>query len=713
MVQLKLITLRQENIKQNFIMIKNIFLTVLSFFILSNSYATHVVGGDFHVQWLSQNNYNVKLRYYRDCFNGLVNIPSTMDVGVYDAVTNSLQTIITLNQISTSIVNLGDNCYQPPASTCIEEGIFETNVLLPDNPNGYYLQSQINARNALAMNVTGATSGNGTMVWFAMIPDPAIGQNSSPDFGDYPTDAYFCAGSNKLIQYPVTDADGDSLVYSLVTPLDAWSTTNGTAAGSGAYPFYQDLSYQPNPAGGMFSLTDLVGGTSPMTIDVFTGEIIAGPSAIGFFTFAVRVEEFRNGVKIGEIRRDVQYASLPCTNSTPPSINLTDSISVYVDDQICFDVEVTASVSDSVYLHITSSNFDLPGNFVQPTIGASTSSYSDWGGVSGNTLQFPNLGTNSNSIGPGNAITGYGSIPLRYCWTPLCEDLDSIFHLDLVALVHDTCGNGIDTVTVNGDFVSVLYEFSQTDIHVVNTPPPTLLNVPDTLVLKLGDSTCIDLMAMDSVNVTDTLFLQPSSASFNFFETYQEPEQNANGDFYYDNFITDGSTFVMSNYTYSGFTPGAVGQVGLRFCWETNCEEVFIKEFDLTYNAFSTACGSDTITLTSFIEVEPPVGVVEQIPNVFSPNGDRKNDVYKLRGESDPCYDFMNVTIYNRWGQKVFESTDSEFEWDGTHKGKGECKPGTYYVIIDGSYGSTYTNDVNPVRVPNLVKDELYIQLTR
>ena len=132
-MQLKLITLRQENIKQNFIMIKNIFLTVLSFFILSNSYATHVVGGDFHVQWLSQNNYNVKLRYYRDCFNGLVNIPSTMDVGVYDAVTNSLQTIITLNQISTSIVNLGDNCYQPPASTCIEEGIFETNVLLPDN----------------------------------------------------------------------------------------------------------------------------------------------------------------------------------------------------------------------------------------------------------------------------------------------------------------------------------------------------------------------------------------------------------------------------------------------------------------------------------------------------------------------------------------------------------------------------------------------------
>ena len=73
----------------------------------------------------------------------------------------------------------------------------------------------------------------------------------------------------------------------------------------------------------------------------------------------------------------------------------------------------------------------------------------------------------------------------------------------------------------------------------------------------------------------------------------------------------------------------------------------------------------------------------------------------------------MQVAIYNRWGQKVFESTDSEFEWDGTHKGKGNCKAGTYYVIIDGSYGSTYTNDSTPIRVPNLVKDEYYIQLVR
>ena len=47
----------------------------------------------------------------------------------------------------------------------------------------------------------------------AMIPDPALGQNSTPDFGSYPNDAYFCVNNVKLFTWPVTDPDGDSLVF--------------------------------------------------------------------------------------------------------------------------------------------------------------------------------------------------------------------------------------------------------------------------------------------------------------------------------------------------------------------------------------------------------------------------------------------------------------------------------------------------------------------
>ena len=72
----------------------------------------------------------------------------------------------------------------------------------------------------------------------------------------------------------------------------------------------------------------------------------------------------------------------------------------------------------------------------------------------------------------------------------------------------------------------------------------------------------------------------------------------------------------------------------------------------------------------------------------------------------------MAVTIYNRWGQKVFESTESNFEWDGTRNGKGDCKAGTYYVLIEGSFGSRY-DSITGERIPFPVKDEFSIQLFR
>jgi gliding motility-associated-like protein len=55
------------------------------------------------------------------------------------------------------------------------------------------------------------------------------------------------------------------------------------------------------------------------------------------------------------------------------------------------------------------------------------------------------------------------------------------------------------------------------------------------------------------------------------------------------------------------------------------------------------------------------------IPTAFSPNGDLNNDVLKVRGN---CLVSMRFTIYNRWGEKVFESEDPNFGWDGTFGGK-------------------------------------------
>ena len=654
---------------------------------MSSSFATHFVGGNFAVCQTGANTFDITLRVYRDCAPTNSTIISPSSICVFDAVTNAQITnfSMTSNQINQQVLTLGDSCYSP-SGICVEEYVFQTTLFLNDNPNGYYMTWDDCCRNSIITNMS--SPGSQGMTYYVQIPDPALwasGGNCTPDFGSYPTNGYLCINFDQTIDFNVTDADGDDLVFSLVDPLNNNSCSPKpfpTCPWSSGYSVFNVLGNTTNPN---------------MTIDSQTGIITCHPENLGVFVFAVKVEEWRNGVKLGEVIRDLQYSSLACSIDSPPEITLSDSVSVYVDDSICVDVLVKDNDgADTIYLNVVSNDFDLQGTYLPPLPVGNNLQYTNWMN-SGNDTLFPHL--DSMVINGLAVYQGVGSILLRYCWTPLCEDLDSNYHVNLLAYSIGCSGS---------DTTQKAVVFS-----VVHDPPPTILNVPDTLVLKLGDYSCIDLMAMDSVNITDTLFLQPSSGSFDFIETFVPPLVNSNGDYYYEDFIDDDSTFVMSNYTYSGFTPGAIGKVGLRFCWDTDCESVFQKEFNLTYFAYSTACGSDTITLTSFIQVEPPVGVVEEVPNIFSPNGDGNNDVYKLIGESDPCYDFMNVTIYNRWGQKVFESTDSEFEWDGTHKGKGNCKAGAYFVIIDGSYGSTYTNDVIPVRVPNIVKDEYYIQLSR
>ena len=59
------------------------------------------------------------------------------------------------------------------------------------------------------------------------------------------------------------------------------------------------------------------------------------------------------------------------------------------------------------------------------------------------------------------------------------------------------------------------------------------------------------------------------------------------------------------------------------------------------------------------------------IPNVFTPNGDGKNDYFETTGTDNPCYKISKLTIFNRWGKKVFGAEGGNFKWDG--KSNGIC----------------------------------------
>ncbi len=77
------------------------------------------------------------------------------------------------------------------------------------------------------------------------------------------------------------------------------------------------------------------------------------------------------------------------------------------------------------------------------------------------------------------------------------------------------------------------------------------------------------------------------------------------------------------------------------------------------------------------------------IPNVFTPNGDGSNDFFKIDIEGELKYDLV---IFNRWGNKVFESDNKDNQWNGKNYNTGSEDPsGVYFFIF--SYRLRGTNE--------------------
>ncbi|HWK99859.1 MAG TPA: gliding motility-associated C-terminal domain-containing protein, partial [Parapedobacter sp.] len=84
-------------------------------------------------------------------------------------------------------------------------------------------------------------------------------------------------------------------------------------------------------------------------------------------------------------------------------------------------------------------------------------------------------------------------------------------------------------------------------------------------------------------------------------------------------------------------------------------------------------CSVATVTIT----VVNPL----KIPNVFTPNGDGRNDQFEIIGSEG--FDRVEVTIVNRWGNEVYRNDDYQNDWSG--QGLTE---GTYYYLITTHLGS-------------------------
>ncbi|UFH52341.1 gliding motility-associated C-terminal domain-containing protein [Spirosoma sp. KNUC1025] len=282
--------------------------------------ATHQVGGHLEMQAIGDvpGHYHiVVINYLEDGTRGAAMQATTGSIGIFRVRDNVLMTAFTVNQTGARqpVVYANEFCAEQRNLHFIVL-TYEADIQLTpgtyNDAQGYYMSYQTRNRNAGINNISNPDQTGFTFY----LQFPALQQNgqnisySSPHFGPI-NGEYVCLGDPFTFAFGGTDVDGDELRYSMVTPLDQKGTGRTTGVSAGPYPDVNWLSG--------FSATSSIPGSPSLSVNAQTGKLSVTATQLGLFVFAVKVEEYRNGVKIGETRRDFQFLVVECPPQTTPA----------------------------------------------------------------------------------------------------------------------------------------------------------------------------------------------------------------------------------------------------------------------------------------------------------------------------------------------------------------------------------------------------------
>ncbi|GEM_PF-5035733 len=209
----------------------------------------------------------------------------------------------------------------------------------------------------------------------------------------------------------------------------------------------------------------------------------------------------------------------------------------------------------------------------------------------------------------------------------------------------DTCPDPIATPTITTTYVLKKYlcDYATYDTVTISVAPvPPLVSI-----------------------IKDTMLCYPTSVSLSAKDTAYPFTQ-------YQWFPLD--FLSCNNCPNPVFSPPDTGQYHYIFT-QTFCNTRIQKD---SINIFVNLCNNHP-------ELE--------IPNIFTPNNDGINDEWFVQWKYDKSISDFHVTVFNRWGTKVFSSNDKNFRWNGKcltedtyihmPEQQNNCPAGTYFYIIE------------------------------
>ncbi|MEC7877349.1 MAG: gliding motility-associated C-terminal domain-containing protein [Bacteroidota bacterium] len=352
---------------------------LLIFFSSYNLYANHIVGGEIELIHIGDENsfrYQVSLIQYFDCAQtanpGPDNVITYTIFRKSDGAPMRNGSMFVTNQEFVPYTN--PDCALGFLCTLKVEYSHEITLDPEDfnDPDGYVIVWERCCRNwATANLVDPGWNGMTYTLHFPPVVD-ASGKpfvNSSPRLFP-PLSDYACINQLFYIDFAGTDDDGDSIVYSLAAPLDDSQPNNDNIdpVPDPQPPPHPIVDFAPG-----FDVASMVPGNPSLSISN-DGFITVTPTATGLYVFSVKAEEYRDGMKIGEARRDFQMLVVDgCDPPDPPEalVKVPGQLDYYKEDDTiiyvasvpkCFDLFVTDDVGTDVTLTAEGVNFGKEGS---------------------------------------------------------------------------------------------------------------------------------------------------------------------------------------------------------------------------------------------------------------------------------------------------------------------------------------------------------------
>lgn len=691
----------------------------------------------------SNNKYRITMRIYRDCdpASGGASFDSPAHFSIFRGVANS-NVFVTSRSVNyatnSAIIPDTPGCIQNVPFVCVQQATYVFDIDLPILANeSYFIVYQRCCRNNSILNIYDPESVGAT---YSVEITPKAQQlcNTSPVYNEFPP-IIICKGSPLVFDHSATDVNNDQLVYRFCAPETgggpilsdpAYTSCGGAQPTPPCAPPFDPVPFiQPQ-----YSPTNPMGGNPQITINPVSGIISGIPNLIGRFVVGVCVDEYRNGEKLSVVKRDFQFNVADCDPTVLAVIDGGDTLVLtqngyYISACGAKDLYIENKSLDPAFITNFEWRFDLNGTpYVNnsdwsPTIpfpepnryvgqlllnpGAECSDTAEiivdiFPGITADfsyvydtcvagPVDFTDLSTSEANI---ESWTWQFGVPNGTSTTKDPSYLYLVPGLHPVRLKVSDQNGCIDTeVKQVPYFPAPQYVIIEPDSYVGCVPGvitfqnlSTPIDSTYKIVWDFGDGSILS-------NVISPMHTYNAPGLFNVSVAITSPI----GCYVTDTF-PDLIRVVPSpeaNFTYSPDQPSNIEPL-VTFTDLSKDADRWFWQFDRfgTTNTRNPAFSfPDTGLMRVLLVVTHPQGCKDSMlqlidvrpeirwfmPNAFSPNGDGTNDGFFGKGYMEGVGDFT-MTIWNRWGELVFETNNPNDQWNGRAQNTGGNSPAGVYV---------------------------------